>query len=377
MALMISPVRSKRELKEFVTFPWRIYRDNPCWVPPLINDRMKRLDPQVDPFWKNARRELWIARLEGRPVGTIAGIVEEGRVHTSGAMVGSFGFFECIDDTSIGQALLDTVADWLRGQGMTVMRGPFNPSGDDECGFLVEGFQTRPAVLEGHSPPYYAAMVERLGFTLYREMVARMLHVDNRRTFEEQVPAKLLQVAERVRRRADLSLRTIDMRRWDEEIIQAWHIYVTALSELPEYVPITLADFQALAASFRPILNPQLAQIAEVGGKPVGFALAIPDANEALQHVNGRLGPLGLLKLLWYSRRLKRVSFKILMMLPEYQGRGVEAALTIAVARAIWDAHYQEVDMSMTGSENVKSNRLQENLGFQVYRRYRIYEKAL
>lgn len=377
MTLTVQPVRTEHELKVFLTFPWQIYRKDPCWVPPLIEDFRQKLDPARSPFWKNARRELWIAWRDGHPVGTVAGIVDQGRLDALGEPIGAFGFFECIDDTEVARCLLDAAGEWLRAQGMTGMRGPYNPSADGECGILVEGFQTRPALLEGHNPAYYQRLVEEAGLRKYRDMVARLYTIDRTRTLEEQVSEKLQRVAERAGVRPDIHIRAIDLRRWDEDITLAWRIYTAALSELPEYVPVTLEDFQGLAASFRAILDPRLALVAEIGGQPVGFALALPDINEALQHVNGRLGPLQMLKLLWYSRRLKRVSFKILMMLPQYQGRGVEAVLTMAVARAIWEMGFREVDMSLTGEENEKSNRLQENLGFRMYRRYTVYQKDL
>lgn len=358
-------------------FPWSIYRGDPYWVPPLIDDYRQKLELERNPFWKNACRELWIARQDGRVVGTIAAIIDYAQTQTAGALIGNFGFFECIDDPQVAGLLLGAACDWLRGQGMTIVHGPYNPSADGECGILVEGFQTRPAVMEGHTPPYYAGLIEGCGFQIYRDMVARLFVRDFSHSFEEQVPEKLRRVAERAARRPDLRLRQLNTRRWDKEIETAWRIYNTALRELPGNVPVALDDFRAQASGFRMILDPALAQIAEIDGKPVGFALAIPDANEALQRANGRLGPLGMLRMLWALRRLKRVSFKILMMLPEYQGRGIEAVLTVAVARGIWARGYQEVDMSLTGSENEKSNRYQENLGFRVYRRYRIYQKEL
>jgi len=377
MTLTIEPVCSHDALKAFVSFPWTVNHGDACWVPPLMDDRLRKLDPRRSPFWQNARRELWIAWQDGRPVGTIAAIVDDGRIRALGEAVGGFGFFDSINDPSVAGGLLDAAAEWLREQGMTRMRGPYSPSTDDECGVLVEGFDTRPAILMGHNPPYYAALIERCGFSVYRDMVARLFTRDPAKTFQDQVPEKLRRVAERAAQRADLRIRTLDKRRWDAEIALGWQIYSTALSALPEYVPIRLENFQNMAAGFRTFLYPDMALIAEIGSRPVGFALALPDVNEALQHVNGWLGVLEMVKMSWYLRQVRRVSFKILMMLPEYQGRGVEAVLTVAVARAIWKRGFLEVDMSMTGSENVKSNRYQENLGFKIYRRYLIYEKEL
>ena len=195
---------------------------------------------------------MWVARQDGRTVGTVAAIVDNGRIRALNEAVGGFGFFDVVDDARVARELLETAADWLRAQGMTRMRGPYSPSADDECGILVEGFHTRPAVLEGHNPPYYAALVEGCGFSVYREMVARLYRFDPARTFEDQVPEKLLRVAERAARRPDLRIRTLDTRRWEAEIALGWQIFSAALCELPEYVPLPLEDFQSLAASFPP-----------------------------------------------------------------------------------------------------------------------------
>jgi GNAT superfamily N-acetyltransferase len=382
MALIITPVRSESDLDQFVSFPWSIYHDDPYWVPPLVEERRGKLDPKRSPFWKNASRELWIARQDGRCVGTIAAILDTVRIKALGEVVGAFGFFESTADPAVARGLLENAGEWLRQQGMQMMRGPYNPSGEDECGILIEGFQTRPALLEAHTRPYYPALLEGCGMVKYRDLVARLWQFQAGKSLEEQLPGKLARAAGRAGERADLRIRRINLRAWTQEMELAWTIYTTALSSLPEFVPVTLEDFRALGDSLRAILDPRLVLVAEIGGKAVGFVLALPDANEALQKVLShqrprRTGAIDLLRLLWYSRRLTRVTYKILMVLPEFQGRGIEAILSAALARAIWEIGYQEVDMSLTGEENEKSNRFQENLGFRVYRRYRIYQKTL
>jgi GNAT superfamily N-acetyltransferase len=382
LMLTISPVRSESDLDQFITFPWAIYYADPYWVPPLLDDRRGKLDTVRSAFWKNASRELWVARLDGRCVGTIAAIIDQVRIKALGEAVGSFGFFESLPDPAVAGGLLDSAAQWLRQQGMELMRGPYNPSGEDECGILVDGFATRPALLEAHTPPYYPGLLEARGMVKYRDLVARLWRRQPGKSLDEQLPGKLMRTAGRAAERPDLRIRRVNMRAWADEMELAWRIYTTALSALPEFVPITLDDFRALADSFRQILDPRMVLVAEVGGKTAGFVLALPDANEALQKVLSHQEPrqldaLGMLRLFWYTRQLKRVTYKILMILPEYQGRGIEAVLSAELARTILNLGYQEVDMSMTGEENERSNRFQENLGFQVYRRYRLYQKEL
>jgi GNAT superfamily N-acetyltransferase len=382
MNIRVEPVRSQKEQDDFFAFPWLIYHDDPYWVPPMVDDLKARLDPKRNPFWKNAACELWLAKQGDRCVGTIVSIIDRLRVDRLGDAVGAFGFFECVDDPLAAQALLDTAGGWLKQRGMKTMRGPYNPSGEDEAGILIEGFQTRPALYEGHHPAYYQRLLESCGMVKYRDQMARLWTRDKHASFAEQMPGKLVRAASRAALRDDLSLRRLDLQRWDEEVTLAWKIYTTCLAPLPEWVPTPLEEFQAIASAFRTIVDPRLVLVAELSGKPVGFMLALPDAAEALQKVlsHQKPRPLGLwdmARLYLYTRRLSRATFKMLMILPEYQGRGVEAVLTAELARIIWEIGFREVDMSMTGEENEKSNRFQENLGFRVYRRYRIYQQEL
>jgi GNAT superfamily N-acetyltransferase len=378
MALNLTLVRSRNDLERFVKFPWSIYKDDPYWVPPLIDEQIKKLDLASNPYWRSAGRELWIAWKGQRPVGTIAAIIDYHHNQVFNDATGMIGFFECIDDQQVADLLFGAATDWLKEKGMARLRGPFNPSPTDEIGVLVDGFNSRPTILEAHNPPYYAGLFEKAGFQRYNDLVARLYErPPDLKDVSEMVPEKLKRVVDIILKRKDLCVRSVNLAAWPKEVKLACQIYNAALSCLPDYLPVSEAEFMSFAESFRPILDPGMAMIAEIDGKAVGFALALPDINQAFQHVNGRLGLLGLIKLWWYSRKLSRVSFKILMVLPEFQNRGVEAALIYKVAEGVWAGGYTEVDMSLTGDENEKSNRFQQNLGFKVYRRYRIYERSI
>jgi GNAT superfamily N-acetyltransferase len=378
MSLTIRPVSTTQEFKQFVIFPWTIYRQDRYWVPPLIDDRAARLDVRRNPYWQNAERSLWIAFQDSVPVGTLAAMIDRRRNQVLKQSVGAFGFFECINDQEVASRLFESAADWLRSKGMSIMRGPYNPSETDEIGILVEGFNTRPSILEAHTPPYYASLVEGFGFALFNHTVARLFQrPPEAKTVEDVIPLKLQKVAAITRKRSDLTIRKLNLHRWNEEIRLACQIYNASLAGLEDFVPLTEDEFKAFADSFKAIISPDEALIAEINGKPVGYILGLPDVNEAFQHLNGRLWPFGILKLQWYLHRIKRVSFKILMILPDFQNRGIETVLVTELARAAWKKGYQEVDISLTGDENIKSNRFQENLGMKVYRRYRIYEKSL
>ena len=378
MEIDVRTVQTRSDMDVFAKFPWQIYRGDPNWVPPLLDDRYARIDLNKNPFWRTAEREVWIAWKGEQPVGTIAAIIDRRWNEVTKQSIGCIGFFECVQDQDVANRLFATAAHSLEQKGMQVMRGPYNPGQNDETGILVEGFDTRPAILEAHSPPYYPGLFEHAGFTRYNDLVARMAFINPAEVdFAHGFPDKMRRAGERAGQRPDLTLRKVNMQDWDNELRLACRLYNEALSPLPDFIPFSDDEFMIFANSFKQILDPEMALIALVGSRPVGFAIALPDINQALLHVNGRLNLPGLAKLWWYSRRIKRVSFKILIMIPDFQHRGIESLLTMRVGQAVWKKGYREVDMSLTGEENEKSTIMQEHLGFKIYRRYRIYQKDL
>lgn len=378
MTLTVQPISNKQDLKQFILFPWNIYKTDPNWVPPLIKDRYAKLDLKKNPYWKSTEREMWLAKKDGKPAGTIVAMLDHRRNEQLKDDVGLFGFFECIDDPEVAKGLVDAASAWLKDRNLIIIRGPYNPSASDEVGILVSGFDTRPAIMEAHTPCYYPDLLEKAKMRKYQEIVARMRVVEpGLKDLSDALPEKFIKVANLVKKRKDLVVRPMDMQHWDGEIRLACDIYNQALGTLPEYIPMSQDEFKDFADTLKSIMDPDLGRMAIVGGKPAGFALALPDFNQALQHINGKLNLVGILKMLWYQKRLDRVSFKILVMIPEFIGSGIETLLTLEICEEILRKHYKEVDMSLTGDENEKSNRYQENLGMKVFRRYRIYEKEL
>ncbi len=375
---MVFPVRSSHDLNAFIKFPWVVNKHDQKWVPPLISERRAKLDVERNKFWNNAERELFLATREGMPVGTIAAIIDHHHNQVLNSKEGIFGFFDCINDQETANVLFGSAEAWLREHKIRTVRGPYSPSPTDECGVLVEGFASRPAILEAHNPPYYANLVERAGYEPFNEMVARMAFAPpDALQIEDFISDKLLRVVERLRQRNDIAIRQVNLKQWENDINLACDIYNQALSPLPGYIPIPRDEFKAFADSFKPFIDPELALLAEVGGIPVAFALALPDLTGALQKANGHMGPAGALRLWMATRKPTCGTFKILMVLPEYQNRGIETLLVLEVARAAFSKGYREMDMSLTGAENEKSNRFQENLGYKVYRRYKLYQKQL
>ena len=375
--LTLKPILSQSDFIEFAKFPWLIYKNDPFWVPPLLTDVLDRLDPQNNPFWKIAERQCWLALESDTPVGRICAIAYLKTDQTTAPEMGRFGFFECIDNIEVASLLFQTAAAWLKQKGYSNMVGPFNPSPTDEIGVMIEGFSTLPVAMAGHNPPYYQNLFETCGFIRNNESVARRYIRPKGISLEEAFPKKLMRVVEIARKRKDISLRRLKKTEWENEIRIATEITNAALAPLPGNIPLTYDEFLNYSNGFKPFLDPKMALIAEVDGQPVGYAVAFPDVNEALKKANGKLDFLGTIRFFIKLPRIKRVSFKILMILPEFQGRGIEALLIYEIAKRIWQRRFREVDMSLAGEENVKSNRFTDNLGFKVYLRYRIYEKSI
>lgn len=378
MTISISAVRNKLDLNLFIKFPWIINHDDRHWVPPLISDRRGKLDLDKNKFWKSSERELFLAKKDNKPVGTIAAIIDHHHNQVLHSLDGEFGFFDCIDDQDVANGLFSEAEKWLNQYQVRCIRGPYNPSPTDESGVLVEGFDNRPAILEAHNPPYYATLLEKAGYKPFNEMVARMAVIPpGSKKLEDFFSEKLLRVVSKLRQRTDIAIRSVNLKHWESDVNLACNIYNRSLGPLEGYVPVEQDEFKAFADSFKPFIDPDLALVAEVGGIPVAFALALPDLTGALQKANGYLSPWGLFHLWKATRKPTRGTFKILMVLPEYQNRGIETLLVFNAAHAAFMKGYKEMDMSLTGSENEKSNRFQENLGYKVYRRYYLYQKNI
>jgi len=376
--LWVQPVTTKRDRQVLVRFPWRVYRDDPQWVPPLIHQRERQLDPEQGSFFGHGEAAPFVARRGDQVVGTVvAWINHRSNAHLKEKAAG-FGFFEVLEDYPIAETLLTAACDWARGRGMEVIRGPFYFSMDDSPGVLIKGFDQAQVVLMGHTPPYYADFIERFGMEKYRDAYAYRGDLALLEGDIANIPRKILRIAEAVRKRAKVTIRKVRMDDWDNEVTLVMDIFNQALGHMRNHVPMDETEFRRFADGLRAILDPEMVLIAEVAGRPVGFSVTMPDVNRALKHVNGRLSPLGLLKLWWYRRRINVASFKILGVLEEYRGRGIDVLLYVETARQLLANGYEWIDFSLVAENNVMMNRMVQRMEvLYVYRHYRTYQKAL
>jgi GNAT superfamily N-acetyltransferase len=369
--LEVRPVRSAAERRAFLRFPWRIYCGDPLWVPPLLPERAERIDPQRGTFFQRGTAEFFIAWRGRQPVGTICAADDQTVNAQRGLHDCMFGFFECVPDYDVACALFETAAAWGRDHGLETLYGPFNLDYEDSYGILVEGRDRPPALLCGHSPPYYQDFVERYGFKPARGAnIAFAIDIDA----DNEDIRRLKRVAERLRKRGDITIRGARLDRWDEEVDNVFYLLNTATAHLVDFIPWQREALEGMLASFRTIADPELILFAEVGGRPVGWFPALPNLNEAFQHANGLRYPWDYLKLAWYMRRRpKCLTVKSVLVLPEYWNTGVSLLLFDEMARRVQGKGYQWADLSLTSDDNPATPELAERMGAKIYKRYQVY----
>jgi len=367
----ILPIRTARERRTFLTFPWRIYRDDPLWVPPLLPERAKVIDPERGAFFKRGEAEFFIAWRDGVPVGTICAAEDRFTNEQGHRRECVFGFFEYVDDDDVAAGLLRHVIEWARKRGLNALYGPFNLDYEDSYGVLIEGRDRPPALLCGHTPPYYQDFMERFGFQPARgDNLAYAADVD------EDTPARrrLHRLADRLRQRGGITIRGADLDHLDDEIDSIHRLLNTALAHLPDHVGWHREALEALLRPFLDIADPELVLFAEVDGETVGWFPGLPNLNEPFQHANGLRYPWDYLRLWWHVRRQPDcLAVKSVLVSPEYWGTGVSVLLFDELARRAKAKGFKWVDLSLTSEDNPNTPILAERMGAKLYKRYRVY----
>jgi GNAT superfamily N-acetyltransferase len=358
----------KKQWREFLELPYRLYRGDPYWVPPLRIAVKDLLNTEKHPFYANAEMACFLAQEDGHTVGRIAAILDNNFNKFHRENLGFFGFLEMIDSQPVADALLRQVRQWLEEKRVRAIQGPMNPSTNYECGILVEGFDSSPYVMMTYNPPYYAARMEQAGWRKAKDLYAYL-------SGPAVVDAdRVMRVAGRALRQRGVRIRQIDMKRFGEEVDTVWNVYNSAWSRNWGFVPMTKDEFFALAKDMKQILVPEFVLIGEVGDRAVGFALGLPDINQALKRAGGNLFPFGLLKILYYQRLIKDFRVVALGVVEEFRTAGVAAGFYSALIEASRRLGYRDCEMSWILEDNVLMNRSMEAIGAKRYKTYRIYE---
>ena len=364
-------VESASDLHRFILFPFGLYKNDPNWVAPLISERKAFFDRHKNPFYRAAKVRFFMARRKSEYVGRIATCINYNHNEFHQEKTGFFGFLDVIDDYDVAALLFKVAMITLKADGMDRMMGPANFSTNHEIGMLVEGYDSPPMVMMTYNKPYYNDFAERFGLKKIKDLLA--FRIDR----QAEIDPRLVAMAERIRTREGIVFRTLKMGDFWAEVERINDVYNQAWSKNWGFVPMSHEEFRHTAHDMKQIVDPEMVFIAEVGGKPVGFILSLPNINQALKYLNGRLFPTGLIKLLWHTKIKNKIdSVRIITMgiIPEYQKRGIDALFYMETFKVGPLRGYMWGEMSWVLEDNVMMVKAIEHLGGKPYKKYRVYE---
>jgi GNAT superfamily N-acetyltransferase len=358
--LEVRPVKTHREKKIFLTFPWRIYRGDPLWVPPLLSERKKVIDPQKGKFFEDGYADLFIAWNDGQPVGTIACGEDQSATRSRNFGECNLGFFECVEDYAVAEALFERAAAWAREHSLVRLLGIYNLDREDSRGVLIEG-RDRPAAI-------YCTKFDEDG-------LAYAVDLDQNRPEMRH----LMQLADKVRqRKQNITVRGANLDDLEGEIDRILDLQNRGLAHFPNFTPYTRASIEALVLPMKDVVDPELVLFAEVDGQPAGWFPAVPNLNEIFIHLNGLRYPWDYLRLIKYSHyKTKSIAIKSVVVPPEYWDTGVGVLLFDEMVRRAVRKGYLWADLSLTGEYNKDTWPLAHRMGAKIYKRYRFYEKPV
>lgn len=375
MGLSIKRVSTKSDFNSFIKLPWRIYKRNKYWVPPLIKDLKETLDREKNPTLSKIDFELFLAYADGKPVGRIMVAIDNNLNREKGGSKGYFSLFETVEDYDVASLLLDTAAQWLKERNISVMRGPVSPTGtdgDEYRGLLIDCFDRPPVLMNSYNPPYYKKFLESFGFEKDFDLFA--YHLDSSVIFSKD-PAKAIEYAQK---KYNFRVETLDVKNIDREIHDLKHVLDLAVPyEWPDLVAPSLEEVKEMARKLLPVADPDIIVIARSGDEPIGFGIALPDYNQVLIHLNGRITPLAAVKYLWYKRKINCARFFVMFVVPAFRKKGVSYAIYYQTFLNGTKKGYIYGEGSTIGETNLRMRNDIENFGGQHYKTYRIYKKEI
>lgn len=365
----ITQVETSLDLQIFLDLPYRLYKNDPLWVPPLRSEQRAQFNHKSNPFLDHCKYALFLLWHDGKPVGRIAAFFDWLANEFWGQEVGLFGYYECPPDLEAAKMLLDTARAWLVQHGMTVMRGPWSFV-SQEWGAVVEGFDPSPVVMAPYNPPFYNDQFTALGLGKVKDLLVYV--IDAREGY--RIPERILTLTDRVAERFGVRVRPIEMKRLNQELDTLIALSNASLEHNWGYSPVTEAEVRALAHDLKPIIQPKGVIFAEDGaGQPIGFGIAIPDVNQILKRIRGRMLPFGWLHLLWGIPRLTHYRMFALGVIPEYHGKAIDSLLYRALYESVFSPQMR-MEINYVLEDNGPMNNAILKLGARILRRYRIYE---
>ncbi len=372
----VRAIQSKKDVDAFIKFPFRLYRGNPYWVPPLISERRNFFDPQKNPFYEHAEVQLFLAERDGEVVGTIAAVINDTHNQAYGERTGFWGIFETVEEYEVAERLFSAARDWVRERGMDRLRGPMNLAFHHEFGMLVDAFDSSPVILTTYNPPYYPDFVERFGFEKVKDHYAYYIDLRPYRS-PADFPQRLVRVAEYARRRAGVNVRKPDLDDFENEVRRVYDVFNSAWRHNWGATPISQKEAIHLIGQLKPFLDRDLIYIAEKDGKPVGVSLSIMDYNQALLHMNGRLFPFGWLQFLIHRRKIDTLRVFMMGVIEDYRTQGLDSVFYFETAKVAVARRIKGVEMSLILEDNHMMRRIIEGFGGTIYKTYRLYDLPL
>ena len=370
MGLQLQTVSTRADMRRFIHLPFRLYRDDPNWVPNLLMDEYRKLDPARHPFWQHAQREAYLAVRDGRPVGRIVALKDELWEQEHKEKGATWGWFECENDPEAARLLFDAAKAWARAKGCTRLIGPMSPNANDVVGTLVKGFDGPPVIFMAYNPPYHAELVESCGNRKWKDLIAWLLD-------SPEIPARLERIMPKVQARAGFTIRKLNMKDFANDVRKAREVFNEFEKVNAIYTPMTEPEFQQLVKDIRLAIDPELVYFAEVDGKVVGASMGVPDFNVAFKAAYGRLFPFGLFRLLAARKRIHLARVISLGVVEGYRNRGVDLAFYYYSFKNGVPRGYMGAEMSWVEEDNIPMTNAATKLGGKPYRTYRIYEQPL
>lgn len=369
------PVTHPSEMKAFVELPWKIYAQDPNWIPPLKKEVAKVLDAKVHPFWQFAEQKLFLAEKGGELVGRIAGILDHNYNRFHDESMGIWGFFECANDVEAAKVLFGGVEEWLREKAMTFIRGPLNPSTNYEGGLLIEGYEQRPVFMMTYNPSYYPELVSACGYSKEKDLLS--FWIDR----QWQPPPWVERVTRRIASKIDVQMRPFRLKEFQTELKHAKEIYHEAWFDNWGFVPMTDAEWEEMSRSLARIVDPDLGFFMMDGQEPIGVGIMIPDINPLLKRFNGKIGFLGWLKYLLYRREINGLRGLIFGIRKKYRQMGLpllafDYLFQNVIKNPKYD-RYQYIELGWNLEDNDLINQWYLDGGASVNKRFRIYRKEL
>jgi len=370
--ISVKKVSTKSELNNFIKFPWKIYKGNPYWVPPLLMEQKVLLNKEKNPFFKAAEADYFLAYRNNEIVGRIAAIKNDIHLKYHNDESGQFGFFESIDDQEVANALFDTARSWMKEKGLKYVKGPANPSSNDIYGMLIEGFDDSPRLLMPYNPEYYLKLCENYGMRKGKDLYA--WKIVNERLMESE---KLRRGQELVRKRYNLKISQLDMKNFAKELEKFKYVYNKAWAPNWGFVPMTGEQIDAMAKDMKPLAEPSLVLFGEIEGKLVGAALVMLDYNFIFKQMNGKLFPFNFIKLFTQKKKIKWARILTLGIIPEYQKKGLDTIFYWEIVNRAAEIGIRLGEASWVLEDNDMMNRGLELMNAHRYKTYRIWEVAV